>query len=133
MAILSAGAVDVPLHASLSARQIQFQLEDADVRWVFVSTLAQFEKIRQIRPQLPQLQGVVRFDNTVSPHVLTWRSFLQEGRNTASGMHAELARRQAKLSPDDLATIIYTSGTTGNPKGVMLTQNNLLSNARAFT
>ena len=133
VAILAAGAVNVPLHAPLSAKQIQFQLDDAEVGWVFVSTLAQFEKIRQIRAQLPRLQGVVRFDNVATPQALTWRGFLQHGRSAAATLHEELHRREAALKPDDLATIIYTSGTTGNPKGVMLTQNNLLSNALAFS
>ena len=60
--------------------------------------------------------------------MLSWPAFRQRGRRALRDMTGELARREAKLGPDDLATIMYTSGTTGNPKGVMLTHGNLLSN-----
>lgn len=123
MAIFCAGAVNVPLHAPLSARQIHFQLDNAGAKWIFVSNQAQHEKIQAIRGELPDVQGIVRFD-------ADWQGFLQRGR-LAPALD-EIARREADLTPDSLATIIYTSGTTGNPKGVMLTQNNLLSNALAF-
>src|SRR5262245_21524132 len=118
MAILSAGAVNVPLHAPLSARQVHYQLDNAGVRLVFVSNAAQFEKIEQIRGELPGLHGVVRFDDQTGAGALSWRGFLQCGRSALASVKEELAKRLGHLQPDDLATIIYTSGTTGNPKGV---------------
>jgi long-chain acyl-CoA synthetase len=133
MAILTVGAVNVPLHAPLSPAQVQFQLDDAGVAWVFVSNSCQYEKILQVRRSLPNLKGFVIFDNTPGTGTISWRGFLQLGRNVRRHLHEELARRVARLTPDELATIIYTSGTTGNPKGVMLTHGNLFSNAQAFT
>src|SRR5262249_20293751 len=62
MGILAAGAVHVPLHAPLTARQAHYQLADAGVSWVFVSTAAQYAKVQQIRGELPGLRGVVLFE-----------------------------------------------------------------------
>jgi long-chain acyl-CoA synthetase len=132
MGLLSAGAINVPPHAPLTTRQIHFQLADAGVRWLFVSTRAQRDKIRQMRAELPDLQGVVAFDSSAAEgEVLSWTGFLQRGRQALMRQAEELARREQALGGDDLATIMYTSGTTGNPKGVMLTHANLLSNACA--
>ena len=63
--------------------------------------------------------------------MVSWKAFLQSGRRALARLGPELANRERHLKPDDLATIMYTSGTTGNPKGVMLTHGNLLSNAIA--
>jgi long-chain acyl-CoA synthetase len=132
MGILAAGAVNVPPHAPLSARQIHYQLADAAVRWLFVSTPGQMAKVRQIRHELPALKGVVVFERAAAgPDAELWASFLQRGRRALIGVADELVRRGAALDPDDLATIMYTSGTTGTPKGVMLTHGNLVSNAIA--
>jgi long-chain acyl-CoA synthetase len=130
MGLLTAGAVGVPPHAPLTAKQVQFQLADAGVSWLFVSTVEQLEKIRQVRKELPCLRGIVIFDERASsPGAEPWQRFLDRGHKALPRWKAELARREAAGGADDLATIIYTSGTTGNPKGVMLTHGNLVSNA----
>jgi long-chain acyl-CoA synthetase len=130
MAIMTAGAVNVPPHAPLTARQIHFQLADAGVRWLFVSNKTQADKVRQVRAQLPNLLGVVAFDrDAAGADFLGWEAFLHRGRLALPRVAGELEQRERRLNPDSLATIMYTSGTTGNPKGVMLTHGNLLSNA----
>jgi long-chain acyl-CoA synthetase len=138
LAIMAAGAINVPPHAPLTARQVHFQFQETGIRWLFVSTADQLAKVRSIRAELADLKGVVVFDRhpTPAPHsanaeAQSWDSFLQRGRLTLDHHRAELAKRETNLGPDDLATIMYTSGTTGNPKGVMLTHANLLSNAWA--
>jgi len=81
MAILAAAAVNVPPHAPLTARQIQFQLHDAGVRWLIVSTRAQLEKIRHVRSELPDLRGIVLMDGDAPDDgAVSWRGFVQHGR-----------------------------------------------------
>jgi long-chain acyl-CoA synthetase len=138
MGIQAASAVNVPPHCPLSPRQVHFQFTDAGVRWVFVSNAEQLEKIQQIRSELPLVEGVVLFDRSPLAReglgrdgVISWDWFMQHGRQIMMRMAPELARREEELSPDKLATVMYTSGTTGNPKGVMLTHGNLVSNSTA--
>jgi long-chain acyl-CoA synthetase len=134
MAILTAAAINVPPHAPLTARQIHFQLADAEVNFLFVSNRAQLDKVLSIRSQLPPLRGLVVFDRAAGAgceDIISWEAFRQRGRRALPRLTTELVQREAMLGPDDLATIMYTSGTTGNPKGVMLTHGNLLSNVWA--
>jgi long-chain acyl-CoA synthetase len=125
-AMLSAGAATVPLHAPLAPRQVEYQVAHSEARGIIVSNAAQAEKVWQVIASLPKLQFVISFEPIAAGPIptLTWAGLIHRGRNVQA-----VARREAALTPQDLATIIYTSGTTGNPKGVMLTHSNLLTNA----
>ena len=137
IAILSAGGVDVPLHATLSAEQVGFQLAHSGARAVVVSTAEQAAKVAAVAATLPDLEWVVALGppGSVAPvpgkRVLAWEGLCQRGRSAAVDWRAPVLAREGAVRPADVATIIYTSGTTGISKGVMLTHANLLSNATA--
>ncbi len=136
MGLMTAGAINVPLHAPLTGRQVQFQLGETEASFLFVSTPEQLEKVSQVIDELPALKAVILMDAGPAPaasigraRLIPWETFLQGGRANLPKISPEIEQRLKRLGHEDLATIMYTSGTTGNPKGVMLTHGNLLSNA----
>lgn len=133
IAILSVGAVDVPMHAPLSPRQVEYQLFHSGARGVIVSDQEQADKVLAVAHSLPDLEYMVSFEPVEVPGRIrhsTWDGLIQAGELQGS-LTTEARRREDGLDRNSLATIIYTSGTTGLPKGVMLSHGNLLSNAEA--
>ena len=132
-ACLTSAVADVPIYPNLPPEQIAYILRDCGASAIFVSTAAQAEKIRQIRSGCPALRFVIGFSGTRDPGVdLTMTELETKGATAESTQSIEAYRRAADMvRPDDLATIIYTSGTTGEPKGVMLTHDNIYSNVMA--
>ena len=134
LAILSLGAVTVPIYTTLTAPEIEQILADSGASAVVLSTDRQAETVQAIRPNLPGLAHVIQIEPRplgVFPRGVTWYGeLLGLGRSSRAGASA-LFGRVAAVTPATLATLIYTSGTTGRPKGVMLTHDNLLSNCRA--
>jgi long-chain acyl-CoA synthetase len=135
LSILAVGAADVSIHAPLTAPQVAYQLADSGARWVVVSSAEQLAKVCEVHAQLPALEGIVAFDSVSAPDrapkVLTWNGLVMRGRQTAAEFGPKQRELERVLGADDLAALMYTSGTTGEPKGVMLTHGNLVSNATA--
>lgn len=136
LAILTAGAVNVPIYPTLSAGQARYILQDSGAKIAVVSTRAQLEKIQDVRHLLPSLEAVVVMDAD-GAETASVTSLGAVERRGHERMNAEWGTGKAfkddakRVIPDQLATIIYTSGTTGEPKGVMLSHGNLVSNMLA--
>jgi long-chain acyl-CoA synthetase len=124
MAILQIGAIHVPIYPTISEADYRFILKHSEVKYLFVSGWDLFRKIKHIVPEIPNLQGYYTFKHFDDvPHL---QELIDLGK-----AHADIDRLEeakAMVYPEDVATIIYTSGTTGDPKGVMLSHKNILSN-----
>ncbi len=137
LAVLTAGAVTVPIYPTLSAPQMWFILNESAARVAIVSNAAQVAKIMEVDARSHDLRTVVVIEGEASGgpfRVLTMAAVIAIGeRALASDPGAANRYRDsaAAVTPDSLATIVYTSGTTGDPKGVMLTHGNIVSNVIA--
>jgi long-chain acyl-CoA synthetase len=130
-AILGLGAVSVPLYQTLTPEQMGYILRDSGSRAFFLSTKQQYKKLVEAG-ELPALEHVCMLDEGDFGNAESFTKVMQGAEALESpdeGFDALL--KQAK--PEQLATIVYTSGTTGDPKGVMLTNENLAQNLRHST
>jgi long-chain acyl-CoA synthetase len=129
MAILQVGAVHVPIYPTISESDYKFILNHAEVSYLFVSGQELLRKIDHILPEIAHIKGVYTYkDHEEHKHL---SDLVELGRQNAG--RELLDARMAAVRPTDIATIIYTSGTTGNPKGVMLTHRNIISNFKSCT
>ena len=121
--IQQVGAIGVPVYPTISADVYQYIFNDASVKLCIVSDQELLDKVNSIKDAVPTLQNIYTFNEI--PGAKSWTELLVE---PSSELDAEVEKRKAAIGYEDLVTIIYTSGTTGNPKGVMLSHRNLLSN-----
>ncbi|RMF86712.1 MAG: long-chain fatty acid--CoA ligase, partial [Nitrospirae bacterium] len=129
LAILHAGAADVPRGADSTAEEIAYILDHADCRLAFVEDAAQLAKVAEVRGRLPQLRRCIVIDETFTQEdkwAVPFDAVVRRGAALRAKGKDRVAERVAQLTPESLATLIYTSGTTGEPKGVELTHANLL-------
>jgi long-chain acyl-CoA synthetase len=137
LAVLAAGAVTVPVYPTLSAPQVWFILAESGARIAIVANASQVDKINETVPDACELETIVVVDGDAKGgrfRILTLAEVVERGRAIvdADPSVAERYRETAAaVRPESLATIVYTSGTTGDPKGVMLTHGNIVSNVLA--
>ncbi|MCC5918465.1 MAG: long-chain fatty acid--CoA ligase [Cryomorphaceae bacterium] len=123
--ILQCGGIDVPVYPTASEDDYEYIFNEAEVKMAFVSDRELYEKVKRVQPKVPTLKEVFMFDE--EDGIPNWNEVLALGEK--SDKRDELQKRMDAIDAHDLATLIYTSGTTGRPKGVMLSHNNIASNA----
>lgn len=125
--ILKAGAVNVPMFSTLTAAQVGYIVKDSGSKAICVSTKDQLEKVVAIREDVPSLEQIIIYDELEdeAPDGITeFTEVCNRGKEADTSLNLD-------TDEGEIATIIYTSGTTGNPKGVMLTHANFISNINA--
>jgi len=132
-ACLCIGASDVPIYPTLPPGQIRYILNDSGAKAIFVSTVPQAAKIREVRSELPGLKHVIAMDrDAAGDGVMDLHALYAMGAEAeAAGEGKGFLEEALRSKPDDVATIIYTSGTTGDPKGVLLTHDNIWFNVKS--
>jgi len=125
-----AGAITVPIYPTLRPPQVQYILSDCGARALFISTRDKFSEVESILKECQTIENIVLFDDrkSAAANALTFSELQERGRALSDQQPKLIDQLSRAAQPQDLATIIYTSGTTGEPKGVMLTHANMVSN-----
>lgn len=111
------GVIDVPLYSTISPREYEYILNDAEVKYAFVGADDLFDKVSTAQQNVPSLKGIYTLDKQKGKPF--WEDIWRDDRRD------EIKKRMDAIDPETLATIIYTSGTTGKPKGVSLNHRNI--------
>lgn len=120
LAVQQTGAILVPLYPTTNPLEIEFILNDAEVKYIFVSNKEMYEKIKAIQQKVPSLIDIFSFDKV--DNCTHWDTLLEKASQQSVDNILEIKK---SIPASHLATIIYTSGTTGTPKGVMLSHSNI--------
>ena len=126
LAVQQIGAVLTPIYPTINVNELEFVLNDAQVKTVFVNDEELFLKVLSLKEKVHSLKDIYTFEHV--PNAKHWEEVTVLA---TPELIAQIKPVADRITYEDLATIIYTSGTTGTPKGVMLSHRNILSNVMA--
>jgi long-chain acyl-CoA synthetase len=130
MAMCQVGIVHVPVYPTISDNDFHYLLSHAEPKIIVVSDKQLYSRVKPIADKVPSIGQIYSFN--LLDNVKNWKELYDLGKKNEERFRDELSEIKNSIQPDDLATLIYTSGTTGNPKGVMLSHKNILSNVESI-
>jgi long-chain acyl-CoA synthetase len=131
LAIVALGAINVPIYPTMTAKQNEYIFNDSGVKIIIVSNQFQLNKVLKVASSVPTLEKIILLTEKGSlkeSDAIGYSHLMSMGEALEEREPGYVSNARQMIKPGDLLTIIYTSGTTGNPKGVMLTHSNLVSN-----
>ena len=129
MGLAMTGAVHVPIYPTIGEEEYSYILRHSEARYLIVGDSKLLEKLKPVVDGIPEILDIFAFEEVNGAK--HYEEILRLGESSRESLGSELEAIKKSILPEDLATIIYTSGTTGVPKGVMLSQRNLVSNFTA--
>jgi long-chain acyl-CoA synthetase len=125
-----AGFLDVPIYTTLAANSVQYILNDSETRVLFIDDREMYERIEEVLPECSSIEKIVFFNSegVDVENAMALLSLEELGAELRASEPDLLDSLSAEIDPGEVATLIYTSGTTGEPKGVMLSHHNIISN-----
>ncbi len=131
MGISQAGMIHVPIYPTISAEEYEYILNDSLPKRILVSDKNLYARIKPLAEKVSDIEEIYTINKVEGAK--NWKDIVELGEKNADKFKNELEKIKNNIKALDLVTLIYTSGTTGNPKGVMLSHDNLVSNAIATT
>ncbi|MCD4834782.1 MAG: long-chain fatty acid--CoA ligase [Bacteroidales bacterium] len=120
------GVIHVPIYPTISEEEYEYIFKHSEAKALIVSSKILWSKISSVIKNVDSIKSVYSFDDIEG--LKSWNTIIEEGKKNEEKYKDEVLKIKADIDKDEMVTLIYTSGTTGNPKGVMLSHNNLVSN-----